>query len=74
MSRLSIKLNKKHKSFDKDFQYVLEGDLILLSGVNGGGKSQIIDIINGQQGRNANQKIESSITIDGENISTHDIE
>lgn len=45
VSKISIKLNEKYKSFEKGFERELEGDLIVLTGVNGSGKSQLLDII-----------------------------
>jgi ABC-type cobalamin/Fe3+-siderophores transport system ATPase subunit len=45
MKKLTIQLIQKYKSLEKGFNTTLEGDLTILSGVNGAGKSQIIDII-----------------------------
>lgn len=46
MAKLSITLIKKYKSFEPTFTgYNIEGDLIILTGVNGSGKSQFLDII-----------------------------
>lgn len=45
MSKISIKLNENYKSFKKDFEDELEGDLIVLTGVNGSGKSQLLEVI-----------------------------
>ena len=49
MKKISIKLNQDYKQFKKGFSYELNGDLIIISGVNGSGKSQLIDILNKSQ-------------------------
>ena len=78
MKKIQFKLNEKYKSFDKDFETEIQGDLIILSGINGSGKSQIINILHGkgdidpQTGRKIN--ILSSISIDGVSIDYKDIE
>ncbi|UTD14794.1 ATP-binding protein [Tenacibaculum mesophilum] len=74
MSKLLIKLNEKYKSFNPGFQYELEGNLILLSGVNGAGKSQILNIIYGQEAKNKNITIDSEIILNGNKLSTNNIE
>ncbi|MEN7552017.1 AAA family ATPase [Rapidithrix thailandica] len=74
MNKLSIKLNQKYKSFNSGFQYEFEGNLILLSGVNGAGKSQILSIIYGQEAKNQNSQIGSEIMLNGNKLSTNDIE
>ena len=43
--KLTIELNNSYKSFKTNFKTTLEGDLIVLTGVNGSGKSQLLDII-----------------------------
>ncbi len=48
MKKIKIILKEKYKSFDTDFETELEGSLIILSGVNGAGKSQLINIIYGK--------------------------
>jgi ABC-type branched-subunit amino acid transport system ATPase component len=48
MKKTKIILNEKYKSFDANFETELEGSLIILSGVNGAGKSQLINIIYGK--------------------------
>lgn len=64
MKKLSIKLNQKYRSFELGFACEFEGDLIILSGVNGSGKSQLIDIISQRDGHNKNQSIPATITLD----------
>ena len=49
MSKISIKLNKEFKSFKNLLDNMdLEGDLIILTGINGSGKSQLLDILAGR--------------------------
>ena len=45
MKKLEINILEQYKSYKKDTVYVLEGDLIILSGINGSGKSQLLNII-----------------------------
>lgn len=45
MKQLAINVLEDYKSYKKGAFYKLEGDLILLSGVNGSGKSQLLKII-----------------------------
>ena len=42
MKKIKLKLNNDYKSFKKDFECELCGDLIILSGVNGSGKRQLL--------------------------------
>ena len=67
MSKLEIYLNDTHKSFEKGFATTLEGKLVILSGVNGAGKSQLMSIIRGiytNPIQNTIQNISSNIKID----------
>lgn len=78
MSIISIKLEEDYKSFDEGFETVLEGDTIILSGINGSGKSQLINIIRGVEqveradpmmdpmNPTTNKKIHSLVKIDGQ--------
>ena len=45
MKKLKVKLLEDYKLYRKNCEYVLDGDLILLSGINGSGKSQLLKII-----------------------------
>lgn len=45
MKRLDIKITEPYKIYKKNASYYLEGDLIVISGVNGSGKSQLLQII-----------------------------
>ena len=74
MKKISIKLNKEFKSFQNGFTYNFGGDLIILSGINGSGKSQLLNIILGQEGNNSQNKISSIITIDDVIIEIKDID
>ena len=73
MKKLSIQLNQNYKSFENKFKVSLDGDLIILSGVNGSGKSQLIDIIRQQWISGQNKNIEAIIKIDGTEINKKDI-
>lgn len=74
MTKLSLKLNQKYKSFENGFSYSFEGNLILLSGINGTGKSQLLNIILGQEGKNNQKKINSTITLNNSLIKTQNID
>lgn len=74
MTKLSIKLNQKYKSFENGFSYSFEGNLILLSGINGTGKSQLLNIILGQEGKNSQIKISSNITLNNSLIKIQNID
>jgi ABC-type multidrug transport system ATPase subunit len=73
MKKLSIKLDQDYKSFIAGFFCDLEGDLIILSGVNGSGKSQLIDIIHRQRSNNKDDVINATIKINDEEIKNKDI-
>ena len=45
MKKLEIDILKEYKSFKEGTHYSLVGDLIILSGINGSGKSQLLSII-----------------------------
>src|SRR5690242_5914740 len=72
--KLSVKLNQDYRSFSKNFYFLFDGNLILLSGVNGAGKSQILNIINGHEGKSKDLKISSTITIDSIPVKPEEIE
>lgn len=69
MKKLTVQLNQLYKSFENGFQTTLEGDLVILSGVNGSGKSQITNIISG-----FDQNIASVIKINGIEIRKEDVD
>lgn len=62
--KLHIKLNEKYKSFEPNFEQDFFGNLTILSGVNGSGKTQLIDIIRGYKSNNPNERINRVITQD----------
>lgn len=66
--QLHLKLNQAYKSFKVDFEQDFLGDLIVLSGVNGSGKTQLIDIIKGHISNDLNKKINRAISLDGVHI------
>ncbi len=78
MKKINIVLNEKYKSFDTNFETELEGDLIILSGINGSGKSQLMNIIYGKGDINTNngrkKDISNAISIDGISIIYSNIE
>lgn len=45
MTTLKIKILEQYKAYRKGTEYKLDGDLIVLSGINGSGKSQLLKII-----------------------------
>ena len=49
MTKISITLNQDYKSFKSGFTSELNGKLIILSGINGSGKSQLINILKGSE-------------------------
>ena len=73
MKNLSVQLNQNYKSFKSGFNVALEGDLIILSGVNGSGKSQLIDIISQRESQGSRKGISATIKINGVQITRNDI-
>lgn len=57
MKKLDISIVEPYKAYKKDTSYSLEGDLIVISGINGSGKSQLLQII----AKNSKEKISRSI-------------
>ena len=45
MAKIKIKFKQEYKSFKKDSEYEFDGNLNILSGINGAGKSQLLDCI-----------------------------
>ena len=72
MKTLEINILDKYKLYQKGSSYKLQGDLIIISGVNGSGKSQLLHIISkhGKEkiDRVVSQVDDSGITKDLENI------
>jgi Fe-S cluster assembly ATPase SufC len=73
MKTLTFQLNQEYKSFDSGFQASLEGNLIILSGVNGSGKSQIATTILGIDNTN-NTIVNSSVHLDTIEIKRQDVD
>lgn len=57
MKKLDIEILKSYKLYKENTSYHLEGDLIVLSGVNGSGKSQLLKILS----KSTNEAISRSI-------------
>jgi len=73
MSRLEINLKEDYKSFKTGSDIMLEGSLVILSGVNGAGKSQLITAIFGFD-RDRNLNISRKVKIDGIEIKKEEID
>lgn len=58
MKKLIVDILKTYKLYKENTKYNLEGDLIVLSGINGSGKSQLLQII----AKTCNEQIERIIT------------
>jgi len=71
MKNLSITLNQDYKSFKGGFSSKIEGELIILSGVNGSGKSQIMDIV--RQTDAVGRTIDATIIVDETTIIKNNI-
>ncbi len=59
MKQLNIKLLKDYKSYKKDSVFSICGDLVVISGINGCGKSQLLKII----ANNDNVKIDRELQL-----------
>lgn len=78
MKKINIELKEDYKQFNNNYNIELQGDLIIISGVNGSGKTQLMDIISQSSLLNKNiswfdlekYKIDSEIKIDGEIINS----
>ena len=73
MKNLLIQLNEDYRSFKNGFNISLDGDLILLSGINGSGKSQLMDIISQRENYRGRKAISATINLSGANITRNDI-
>ncbi len=70
MKKLEIKILENYKSYKNNTDYIFNGDLIIISGVNGTGKSQLLKII----ANNTNEKISRSVKITDESENVENIE
>ncbi len=57
MKKLDISIVEPYKAYKRGTSYSLEGDLIVISGINGSGKSQLLQII----AKNSEEKIVRNI-------------
>lgn len=73
MGKLDLQLNQDYKSFKNGFQLTLEGSLAILSGINGTGKSQILDMVRGYEYQNVNAGIAAQVTLDNISLTRNDI-
>lgn len=73
MKTLSVQLNQQYKSFDSGFSYILKGDLMILSGVNGSGKSQFIDILSQREAQGSRKAISAVLKLNNQQITRNDI-
>lgn len=66
MKKLEIEILEEYKSYRQNANYIFNGDLIIISGVNGTGKSQLLKII----ANNTNEKISRAVKIidESENV------
>ena len=58
MKKLDIEILQQYKLYRENTKYSLNGDLIILSGINGSGKSQLFQII----AKNRNEKVSRKLT------------
>src|SRR2546423_12655091 len=73
MKNLSLQLHQDYKSFPHGFSYTFEGNLIILSGVNGSGKSQLIDSIAQRESDGNRKPINAVVKLNGMPITRNDI-
>ena len=72
MKQLDINILNPYKLYKEGTNYHLEGDLIVLSGINGSGKSQLLKILS----KSTNESISRTITQsggDGEGVSLEEV-
>ncbi len=82
MTEISITLSQKYKSFESNFTTILKGNIVILSGINGSGKSQLLNIIKGRELGDPNNRtnptkhieIRRNVTIDGQTLNPKKIE
>jgi ABC-type transport system involved in cytochrome c biogenesis ATPase subunit len=70
--KLKLKLNQVYKSLPLNFEVKLSGPLVVLSGVNGSGKSQLLQVIRGRSD-DSNETIEAQIHLNGQNITLNQV-
>lgn len=72
MKKIKIDINRTYKSYKTFTKYQLEGDLIVLSGINGSGKSQLLKIIANHGNEVINRSI-NQIDDEGRELSLENI-
>lgn len=70
MKKLDINILKKYKMYNENTRYNLEGDLIVLSGINGSGKSQLLKILS----KSTNEAISRTIMQENDDGSKGELE
>lgn len=68
MKKIEINILEQFKLFQQNTSYCLEGDLIILSGINGSGKSQLLNIIANNQKEKINRTILQIVGEQKENL------
>ena len=71
--KLNVYLEEKYKSFAPNFEAEIQGGLVLISGINGSGKTQLIDIIKGYRLYDINNLIKRKVTQDGADVDSGSI-
>lgn len=72
MKQIDIKIEEAYKLYKKNSAYTISGDLIVLSGINGSGKSQLLKII-AKNGREQITRQVIQTNDNGENVAIEDI-
>lgn len=72
MKKLDVNILEQYKIYKKNTTYTFEGDLIILSGINGCGKSQLLQII-AKNGKEQIFRNLSQTNDDGESIPLEDV-
>jgi len=73
MKSLSVLLNQCYKSFGFNFSVDLNGSFIIHSGINGSGKSQLLDIVAQRDSCGNKKKISAIVKLNENLITKNDI-
>ncbi|MDF1756564.1 MAG: ATP-binding cassette domain-containing protein [Verrucomicrobiales bacterium] len=65
---LTLSLPEKFKSFPQGFQFQFEGSLMLLLGVNGSGKTQLLNLLSKFDPLDNNRPVSSEVSLDGSTL------
>lgn len=68
LTKLHLNNGLGYRKFPDGFQIEFNGDLVILSGINGSGKTQLLEILKGRERRNPTSKISRDVFVDGEII------